>query len=284
MRRLAILGLMLLCLAACSSTRFAYRHADWFINWSLDDYVALNKEQQAVFDTALDDWLNWHCTTELPRYQSYLQDLSAALVLESGLTDAALQSFAERAAEAWAVLVSRALQDALPILRSLDEEQVTQLLTEVDEQNKRFYKDYVAINQKELEQLRVDRVSKAMKRWLSNSSKTQTHLTADWARQATNIYPLLYGQRQQWRSELQRMLGRRSDDDFYAALSELLLQSERFYTLAEREQLQASRQDTRHFLLSLERSLSQRQRDHLLAELDEITEDIRQLTATCSPP
>ena len=51
---------LILCLVSgCSATQFIYNRVDIVIRWYLDDYVALNRDQQAQFDERLDELLSW---------------------------------------------------------------------------------------------------------------------------------------------------------------------------------------------------------------------------------
>lgn len=282
MSRLIVLVIAALYLTACSSTRFAYRNADWFINWAVDDYVELNRPQQLAFDAALDRWLAWHCAHELPKYQHALQKLSETLAEDAGqpLTDASLQAFSDNAVDAWFGLVLKALDETLSILKSLDDRQVVQILEELADRNQRFYREYVAIDASELEQLRLKRVREAMKRWAGSINKDQTALAAEWARRADNVYRLIYERREQWRRQVALAMADRSQGDFAAALTGLLLHADQFYGAAERDRLRANQTIARQLLLALERSLSERQREHLLAELAKITEDIERLSTS----
>jgi hypothetical protein len=270
---------MLLCLTACSSTRFAYRHADWFINWAVDDYISFDSEQQTQFDAALEDWLDWHCSKELPRYSIYLRDLSAALSLDTTrLSDASLLDFSERASEAWTVSLSRGLSQASRIFSGLSGEQVEQLLKELDNKNQDFKKDYVSISAKKLKKLRVGRVRDAMTRWAGSMRDVQLKLAQDWARSADNTYGLIYARRLHWRDRFQYILSKRPYDDFEHDFTSLLLHPELLLADDERDRLLASQQSARQLLLSLERSLSKRQREYFLAELAKTTDDIKHLS------
>ncbi|MFQ3201203.1 MAG: hypothetical protein ACI9SK_001934 [Zhongshania sp.] len=281
MRTLILLPLILLLLTACSSASFVYKRADWFINWAVDDYVSFDREQQTLFDAALDDWLDWHCSAELPRYGEYLRNLSAALSKdELRISDASLLGFADRASEAWIASLSRALIDASGILESLSDEQLAQFIEELDSRNKQFQKEYVALNATELEKLRVERVRDAMKRWAGSIDDGQQQLALEWARSSDNIYGLIFNRRLHWRDRLQEIFSKRPYDNFKADLTELFLRPELLLTNDERGRLVASQQSARGLLQALDRSLSKRQREHLLAELDEIKDDITHLSTS----
>jgi hypothetical protein len=281
MRTLTLLPLILLLLTACSSASFVYKRADWFINWAVDDYVSFDREQQTLFDAALDDWLDWHCSAELPRYGEYLRNLSTALSKdELRINDASLLGFADRASEAWIASLSRALIDASGILESLSDEQLAQFIEELDSRNKQFQKEYVALNATELEKLRVERVRDAMKRWAGSIDDGQQQLALEWARSSDNIYGLIFNRRLHWRDRLQEIFSKRPYDNFKADLTELFLRPELLLTNDERGRLVASQQSARGLLQALDRSLSKRQREHLLAELDEIKDDITHLSTS----
>jgi hypothetical protein len=278
-RSLIIFPLILLCLTACSSTRFAYRHADWFINWAVDDYISFDSEQQTQFDTALEDWLGWHCSKELPRYGDYLRDLSAVLSRDTTrLSDASLLDLSERATEAWTVSLSRGLSQASRIFAGLSHEQVAQLLKELDNKNQDFKQDYVSISAKKLKKLRVGRVRDAMTRWAGSMSDVQLKLTLDWAHSADNTYGLIFARRLHWRDRFQYILSKRPYDDFEHDFTSLLLHPELLLADDERDRLAASQQSARQLLLFLERSLSEHQREHFLAELAKTTDDLKHLS------
>ncbi len=280
MRKLLVLPLLVVFLSACSGTQFVYRNADWFISWEVDDYVSFNAEQQAQFDKTLADWLAWHCQSELPRYRTLLQDLSAMLAEtpDQPVDSAALEVMSERLAQFWTVLVTRASRDAAPILKSLDDRQVQQILAEVDKRNREFYDEYVAIDAAELEDIRVARVKKSTKRWTGTISKEQLALAEDWAQQADNVYPVYHQRRLAWREQLTTTLERRVEPDFAAALLELGSFSDRYYSELERERLQANQDRAAALLIALEQSFSDKQRSHLLAELAKIIEDVERLS------
>lgn len=48
--RLFLMLLLVTALVGCSANRLLYNRADTFIRWAADDYVALDRQQQAAFD------------------------------------------------------------------------------------------------------------------------------------------------------------------------------------------------------------------------------------------
>ncbi|TNE96637.1 MAG: DUF3549 domain-containing protein, partial [Gammaproteobacteria bacterium] len=50
----AALALTMVLLAACSSTKMAYRYADWGIVWWVEDYVSLNDAQKQALNSDIE--------------------------------------------------------------------------------------------------------------------------------------------------------------------------------------------------------------------------------------
>ena len=66
--------LLLVTLTGCSATQFIYNRVDILVRWYLDDYVSLDREQQARFDDRFDLLIEWHRRDELPGYALLLDD------------------------------------------------------------------------------------------------------------------------------------------------------------------------------------------------------------------
>ena len=73
--------LIVLTLSSCSATQFIYNRVDILVRWYLDDYVSLDREQQARFDGRLEALLDWHRREELPAYVVLLDDALSILCL-----------------------------------------------------------------------------------------------------------------------------------------------------------------------------------------------------------
>ena len=108
--RRALLGFVLLVaiLSGCSATQFIYNRVDILIRWYLDDYVSLDRDQQARFTTRLDALLEWHRLEELPVYVVLLDD--ALVILDNGVSLDATRAIAARIESAAIRLQDRFLE------------------------------------------------------------------------------------------------------------------------------------------------------------------------------
>ena len=68
----AILVVMSILLTACSSTRFIYTFIDEFIQDEITYFIDLNEKEELLLSQQVTEMVNWHRSSMLPRYASYL--------------------------------------------------------------------------------------------------------------------------------------------------------------------------------------------------------------------
>ena len=126
-------------LAACSSTQFFYNRLDTFIGWYVDDYVRFDSAQQQRFDLELDDFFRWHRREELPAYIRFLTDFEA--LLDREITEADTDRLAADFRAAVDRAQVRAVDAMLIIGAMLDDDQITEFLAVLDEQQREYEAD-----------------------------------------------------------------------------------------------------------------------------------------------
>lgn len=115
--------LLVATLSGCSATQLIYNRVDILIRWYLDDYVTLDRDQQARFNTRLDALLEWHRLEELPQYVVLLDDaltiLDDGVPLESTRAMAArIESAAIRLQDPFLELLLNTGEDLSPVQRT----------------------------------------------------------------------------------------------------------------------------------------------------------------------
>ena len=68
----AILVVITILLTACSSTRFIYSFIDDFIQDEITYFLDLNEKEELLLSQQVSEMVNWHRTSMLPRYATYL--------------------------------------------------------------------------------------------------------------------------------------------------------------------------------------------------------------------
>lgn len=139
--RLWLLALLLVCLAGCSSTRFAYNRLDFLVPWYLGDYVSLDRNQGRLLKAELRPFLDWHRQQELPRYVALLDRVEGKL--DRQLTAEDMVLLTEEAEIAIYRLQNRALDWMLALGEELRDEQMAEFLAGLQEQQSEYEEKYL---------------------------------------------------------------------------------------------------------------------------------------------
>ena len=81
-RHITILTTLICFLTTCSSTRFIYTFVDEFIKDEVNYFLDLDEEEKVFLNQQVSEMVNWHRTSMLPKYASYLNNI--AYKLEDG--------------------------------------------------------------------------------------------------------------------------------------------------------------------------------------------------------
>lgn len=143
-RLIVVLIITVLATTACSRTSFFYHRIPTLINWAVDDYLTLDKQQQAEFDDALDDLLDWHQTEELPKYVDLLDRLVARMDSSTELTVEDMtrwQAEADTYSQALQREAALSLAGLIPSLTTAQHQELRQALDKKQAELERKYAD-----------------------------------------------------------------------------------------------------------------------------------------------
>lgn len=143
-RLFVVLIVTVLATTACSRTSFFYHRIPTLINWAIDDYLTFDKQQQAEFDVALTDLLDWHQTEELPKYVDLLDRLITKMGSSSPLTVQDMtqwQAEADRYSEALQRQAVRSLVGLVPSLSTNQHQEFREALDKKQTELERKYAD-----------------------------------------------------------------------------------------------------------------------------------------------
>lgn len=265
----------LLLLGACSRLDLAYRNLDWLIPWSIADYVSLHKAQRAWLEPRIQAHLRWHCSTQLPRYAAWLQEMATlgqAERLDAGQLLEHMQGFKE-AIDAVAVEIT---PTSVSLLQGLDPEQVEELNTSLDEKERKLRKEHLIPRDEQVEQRR-ERMEKRLKPWFGTLSAQQQAKVDAWAESLGDSNLLWVDNRRLWQSALRSALAERDSQDFAPRVAALLQDREAFWSDAYRAYFERGQVALSQLLADLFNASSASQRERLRSRLHDLQQDIRQL-------
>ncbi|MBD1584784.1 DUF6279 family lipoprotein [Pseudoalteromonas sp. S16_S37] len=275
MRKILIL-IALLFMAGCS-TKFVYKNLDWLTYWYVDDYIALTDEQEAHFDKHLQTWLDWHKAQELDTYIAQLNEIKAD-VSAKNITPERVAYHQMQMLAHWYRFRDKIVPDLAQLAPMLSKAQVEELFNELAESES----ESIEKRQRRSEQKRKKRWEKNrinnLERWLGQLNDEQKTLVEQLYEQQLSTADLWYDYRVDYQAQLKALFEKPNRDaQFVTELQNLLTNPEQFRSQELQARIAHNKQFEYQFLTNIYRSLSEKQRTHLLKELDELIDDLSSL-------
>lgn len=211
--------------AGCSSTKLAYRYADWGIVWWVEDYISLTDQQRQRLNADLETLRQWHCSAELPRYQDWLGELQAD-VAEGVPSRSAVARHQARLFGFFPPLLERATPVAANLLESLSDEQVRELARNMERGQREREEEYLADTRAATAEARAERTTERVERWLGTLNAEQRQMVEDWSRNRGAQTEIWLEGRRNWQQALLALLEERDQPDFRERLRQLIVNSE----------------------------------------------------------
>lgn len=262
----------LLILAGCSSTKMAYRYADWGIVWWVDDYIPLTSEQESRLEQDIRDLRQWHCSTELPRYSEWLTRLKND-VRSGDLDRSTVAWHQEQLFSFFPPLMEQAMPAATRLLASLSDDQVQYLASNMKESQEELEEEFLADNPETTRQARAERTMERVERWLGALNERQRETVSAWSEargQQTEIW--LEGRRN-WQQALLDALEQRDSDAFSERVSYLMSNYEKVRGERYQQMMSESRTAMAGLMTELLQQADQRHLEHLLERAENMRGD-----------
>lgn len=204
--RWALLGCLLIVaiLNGCSATQVIYNRADILIRWYLDDYVTLDRDQQARFDERLDALLEWHRQEELPEYVLLLDN--ALVILDTDVSLAATRSMAEGIESAAIRLQDRFLELLLSTGENLTSAQRADFIEALLAKQEAFETDRLARSDAEYRDDLGQRFDKQLGRYLGRLTDEQARRLQEGVAEMTRLDHFWLQDRRVWILALSNIL------------------------------------------------------------------------------
>ncbi|HCA35470.1 MAG TPA: DUF3549 domain-containing protein, partial [Gammaproteobacteria bacterium] len=162
-------------LVGCSSTKVAYRYADWGIVWWVEDYVSLTADQKQQLNNDIAQLRQWHCSAELPRYQAWLDELESD-VSNNPPDQATVEYHQQQLFSFFPSLLERATPVATNLLSSLSDEQVQELADNMAQSQREMEEEFLADSPEATAEARADRTAERVERWLGELNSEQRNI------------------------------------------------------------------------------------------------------------
>ncbi len=221
MHRFRPIFVLLFCtlLTGCSF-RLSYNWLDWLISWQVNDYVRLDRTQQAQLDKAIEGLHSWHRKTELPRYSQHAVSLQAQM--NTPLTSSLALAHLETISQYWQRVYARSLPHLIPLLISLDDKQTSELLSNLTEEYQESLNDYRQTSPTDRQTSSYKKRAKRFRKWVGQLNAEQELLLRQWGEISDKGFGHFLQQDKYLLDEFNRLLAKRKQHDFPQKLSHLL--------------------------------------------------------------
>lgn len=251
-----------LLLGACGQTSLAYRNLDWLIPWRVNQYLDLDTQQKAWLKPHLQAHLNWHCSTELPRYVDWLQR-TRDLLQASDPEAEHLEAQMVEVEQAFHIIVQQTNPTAVSLLRDLRPEQVERLYARMDKDNHEDRQEFLEPPLETQISERAERLEKRLRPWFGHINDVQRARIAEWASERRDQNQQWLENRARWQREFRTVLDARGDADFPERMTQVLENRRGAHDEQATQAYQASRQAMAALLSDLLTAADDKQRSRV---------------------
>ena len=260
-------------MTGCSSTKLAYRYADWGIIWWVEDYIPMTSEQEARLEQDILALRDWHCSTELPRYSEWLTQLQQD-VRSASLGQTRVSYHQEQLFSFFAPLADQAKPAATRLLSSLSDEQVQALADNMAENQAEKEEEFLAGDREQTRQARAERTMERVERWLGDLNDTQTDTVEQWSDARGRQTEIWLEGRRNWQQALLEALERRNEADFAEKIDYLIDNNEEVRGPRYQQMMAESQEAMAGLMTDLLQEADQDQLNHLLDRASSLRTDL----------
>ncbi len=271
------LWLSLTLLAGCSQIGLTYRHLDFIIPWSLNDYLDMNASQKDWLDERLKEHLSWHCTTQIPGYLDWLDRLQG-MVENNQVNQEQLKARTAEARQAIATLSKEITPSAVELLRQLDDQQVGEMQAAFAKDLRKHEDEFVDQPLDKQISERAQRMEKRLTPWMGKLNAAQQARVMQWSTSLGEQNRLWIDNRAHWQSLLLAAVKQRKAGDFDQKIASLLQDRQTFWTPEYRAAYDHTEQAAISLIADLMAQSTADQRQKLLAKIADVRKDFTDLS------
>jgi hypothetical protein len=276
--------LLVLLLSACSRIQLAYNNLDWLLPHYLGSYMPLSDNQDSLLEAGVDNFLHWHCSTQISSYAQLLRDVDRRFRSDD-LTRTELTTFNDRVQQAWTTILQQGSPALGVVLLTADETQTQELFEGFEEANSEWLEEFEATSDEALRDDYRERMSKELQRWFGELDEQQEQILVVWSRQFQPLGLQGLEVRRRWQSRLREIMknDRNDPEAFQRKFAELLTTPDRLRTPLYQQRLDHNRDVTIDMIYRIVQQLSDRQKHHLERQVKAVAGDFDDLACRDEP-
>lgn len=276
LKSMLILTAFCIVLGGCSAVGFTYGKLDWLISWRLNGLLDLDAHQQQWLEPRIEDNLNWHCSTEIPRYLDWLQH-TQSLVNEPNPSPRKLTAQFVMVGDAIKRIGKQITPTSVDLLKTLTDEQVAHLSGELTEKNNDYRKKFVDPSLAVQIEERAERMADRLETWLGSVNETQLQRVNRWSAALGEQNSLWMNNRLLWQAQMEQSLAMRHTAEFAPRITHLLQAPEDFYDAEYRKAYPEAQQAFAELISDVLLSADAQQKQRFTERLRDLRHELAQL-------
>ena len=274
--RVLVVFISVMFLASCSS-KLAYNNLDWWVYWYMDDYIELKDEQEEKFDDYLQNWLRWHKTSELKRYQAQLLDIKRQ-IREGRLDSNSVHDHLANARAHWERVRDEVSPALAEIAKTLDDEQVVTLFAALEKDNKEEEeerKESLETSEEEQLEVRIERIEEAVSERIGKLTSEQKQIVATYCTQFISTGDEWLTYRRVIQNAARKLfVTRKFNDNFEAELIDLMRNPDRYKCDIYMQSSAHNMTVSATLIAELFTTLTDKQRETLIENIDDLIDTV----------
>ena len=269
---------LLLCiiLSGCSATRIVYNQLDWVIVWYLNGFFSLNEEQEEKLRESVARNIEWHRTTQLPKYAAFCRELDQEMA--GTLSPEILERRYEKMTELWDEFIMQTLPDVSAFFLSLDQEQIDEFIENLEENNEELWEEFAGESAEDRLERRQKQAIKGVKRAVGRLTDDQKELIRAYTANMHDVSVEWMEGRKAWQADFRALiLERPPEPAFTERLTQFMIEPNHQDAPAYREKVDENRQTVFAMFTALSELFSDKQRARLSKRLNNYAEDFEAL-------
>jgi len=253
-----------------------YNQLDWVIVWYLNGFFSLNEAQEEQLRESVVRNIEWHRTTQLPKYAEFCKELDQEMA--GTISPQILERRYEKMIELFDEFILYTLPDVSAFFLSLDQTQIDEFIENLEENNEELWEEFAGESAEERLERRQKQAIKGTKRAVGRLNDEQKELIRAYTANMHDISVEWMEGRKAWQSDFRTLiLNRPPEPAFTEGLKKFMVDPNHQDAPAYREKVDENRQTIFEMITALSEQFSDKQRARLSKRLNNYAKDFEVL-------
>lgn len=273
-KKLLIILASIFLLQSCG-LKFWYNRLDWVVTWQVDDYVELTDQQEEKLEALVREKLQWHRTTQLPRYIALISELEQDLGTEA--INQKYEYYQDQFIDFYRTAADEVTSELVEQVADLDDSQVAELSRNLNNEASKRKKKFDESDPDERLEDVEDNIADGFKDWAGKLTKSQKSIIKQWVKEMQPTAELRFEYTNKWRVAMDYALAARNTEQGKANILELILNPRSLQSEELQSRYKSNQTLEKRYILELHSTMTKKQKKRFLRKLKSYREDFQDL-------